>query len=224
MSANGASDETTPSKFLQLPGEIRNNIYQDAYEDLNEDALTNWALCTARVSRSWYNEAMPIIVSGFKHSVFIRFNNFWNETGFRITKGKAPRGMVRYIKHLELKISIEHEGHPDLAAQILELETNLRKVVITLLHVEARLESLTVDIEEAEEDGRHEALSPTHVFELLDCLRELRVTKDVQITGLVNNHTEYLQYIKNSMLLPEAHEKSQIIQKKKTVLGMCLDI
>lgn len=40
--------------------------------------------------------------------------------------------MVRYVENLELKISIEHEGHPDLAAQILELETNLRKVVITV--------------------------------------------------------------------------------------------
>lgn len=41
--------------------------------------------------------------------------------------------MVRYIKNLEVTISIEHEGHPDLAAQILELETNLQKILITLV-------------------------------------------------------------------------------------------
>lgn len=227
MLAQGAS-EPSASKILRLPGEIRNKIYQDTYEDLDEDVVADWALNSSKVSRNWYNEAMPTIVSGLHHSIYIRFDNVWNETNFQITNGKAPRGMVRYIKHLEVTISIEHEGHPDLAAQILELETNLRKVAITLVHGEARLESLTIKIEEGGEVDRRQALNPTHVFELLDSLREIRVTKDVQITGLVNDHSEYLQSIKNSMLLPEASDpsyaESQVIKDKKIILGICLDI
>lgn len=70
--------------------------------------------------------------------------------------------MVRYIKHLELNISIQHESHPDLAAQINELETNLRKVVNTLVHAVARLESLSIDIDEGGVDCRN--LSAQHPY------------------------------------------------------------
>lgn len=224
------STKTTPelsaSRFLQLPGEIRNLVFQYIYEELEGDD-DKWAFDTLKVSRSWYNETMPVIVSNLHHIVMVRFNSVWNLTEFQVTKGKAPRGMVRYVKHLGLKISIEHDSHPDLSAQINELETNLRKLVMTLAHAEARLESLSIDIDEGGDNCR-EALSPTHVFELLDSLRELRVTKDIQITGLINDHSEYLESIKNVMLLPEASGpslyESQIIQDKKTIMGMCLDI
>lgn len=173
MIASGLS----ASRFLQLPGEIRNLIYQLIYEELKEDD-EKWALGILKVSRSLYYEAMPVIVSDLHHIIMVRFNSLWNITEFQIMKRKVPGGVVRYVKHLVLKISIEHDSHPDLSAQINELETNLRKVVMTLVHAEVRLESLFIDIDEGEAHCR-EALSSTHVFELLDSLRELRVTKDI---------------------------------------------
>lgn len=54
------------------------------------------------------------------------------------------------------------------------------------------------------------------------------MTKYIQVTGFVNDHNEYSESIKNSMLLTEAsgpsHNESQIIQDKKNILGRCLDI
>lgn len=40
MLAQGAS-EPSASNILRLPGEIRNKIYQDTYEDLNEDVVAD---------------------------------------------------------------------------------------------------------------------------------------------------------------------------------------
>lgn len=222
MSAMIASGLST-SRFLQLPGEIRNMIYQFVYDGLNEEDTLN----ILKVSRSWYNEVLPVIVSDLYHIFMIRFNSLWNLTDFQIMKKKAPEGILRHVKHLQLRISIEHESHPDLPSQINELETNLRRVVMTLVHAGARLESLYIDIDEGEDDDR-EALGSTLVFELLDNLRGLHVTKDVLITGLVNDHSEYLEYIKYSMLLQEtsglSYHEFQITPDKKPTLGMCLDI
>lgn len=90
MSANGAGG-TTPSRFFLLHGEIRNSMYQNTFEESNEDTVVKWALDSARVSHDWYNEAMPVIVSSFQHSLFIRFNNVWGQTGFQMTKGKGTK-------------------------------------------------------------------------------------------------------------------------------------
>lgn len=225
MSSMIASDLPT-SRFLQLPREILNMIYQLVYDGLKDDDEKS-TLNILKVSRSWYNEILPVIVSDLYHIIMIRFNSLWNLTDFQIMKKKAPGGIMRYVKHLQLRVSIEHESHPDLPAQINELETNLRRVVMTLVHAGVRLESLYIDIDEGEDNCR-EALCSTHVFELLDNLRELHVTNDVLITGLINDHSEYLEYIKYSMLVPEtsglSYHEFQITPDKKPTLGMCLDI
>lgn len=201
-------------------------IYHFVYDGLKEED-EKWALNLLKVSRSWYLEFMPVIVSGLYHIFMIRFNSIWNLTDFQLMKIIAPKGIMRYVKNLQLRISIEHESHPDLHAQINEIETNLRRVVMTLADDGVKLESLWIDIDEGEEDSR-EALGSTHVFELLDSLRELRVKKDIQITGLVNDHSEYLEIIKYSMLLPEAsglsYHEFQTVQDKRPTLGICLDI
>ena len=225
MSTMITTDLST-SGFLQLPGEVRTIIYRLVFDGLKEDD-EQWAINLLKISRSWYNEAMPVIVSNLHHNIVIRFNSIWNQTEFQIMKRKVPSGMIRYVKNLTLTISIEHESHPDLPAQINELETNLHRIVMTLVQAEIRLENLFIHIDEDEKNSR-EALGSSHVFQLLENLRELRVTKDVQITGLLNDHNDYLEVIKYSMLLPEASGLSyhpfKIIQDKKPILGMCLDM
>lgn len=221
--------KTATSKFFQLPTEIRNQVFKDLYEELtiSDDNLSDWALKISKVSRNWYNESMPIIVPGLLNSLMVQFDKITQSTRFKITRGNGPREMVRYVKHLRLEIPIEWPSHPDISAQILEIETNLRKLVITLIHTEAKLETLSIEIDEGQEFDRREALNSTHVLELLDNLRELRVTKEVKITGFTNEHTDYLHDIQNSMLLPEAsgpsYNDSKIIQSRKNILGICLD-
>lgn len=69
--------ELSVSRFLQLPREIRNLVFQYIYEELKGDD-DKWAFDTLKVSCSWYNETMPVIVSNLHHIVMARFNSVWN--------------------------------------------------------------------------------------------------------------------------------------------------
>lgn len=60
--------------FLQLPGEVRTIVYHLIYDGLKEDD-EQWAINSLKISRSWYNEAMLIIVSNVHHTITIRFNS-----------------------------------------------------------------------------------------------------------------------------------------------------
>lgn len=66
--------ELSTSKLLQLLREIRNLIHVLTYEELKEDD-NKWALDTSKVSRNWFNDFTPLIVSSLHHSVMVRFNS-----------------------------------------------------------------------------------------------------------------------------------------------------
>lgn len=57
-------------RFLQLPGKIQNLIYQCIYNEFKENN-NKLAFDTFKVSRSWYNKIILLIVLSLNYTIMV---------------------------------------------------------------------------------------------------------------------------------------------------------
>lgn len=82
---------------------------------------------------------MPILWEKTRHELIISYCGCYSLNNLEFFK---------YIKHISIFIYVDHHCHPDLIAQGLELDLNLRKVIMTLINKEVWLETLKIDIKD----------------------------------------------------------------------------
>lgn len=74
----------------------------------------------------------------------------------------------------------------------------------------------------------NEKLSPVEVIELLDGLRDLRLGKWVNITGLPADVEKYIQELKGAMVNPEriasANGGKELLWSRKNAISICVDL
>lgn len=210
--------------FKKLPAELRNLIYvmifkRSRYE---KDAPRGLSPSALRTCRQFYSEAAGFLYACNKHTISVDPDMAIYHAVPRIPSQFISSRNIGMIQRLELVLLLQEEGQSGRISMknITSAEANLRGICLALSSSGAVLRDLTVRV------GNGVMLSPKAAFELLDTLKELRVSGSARVLGMEKceweETRELVQDIKDEMLAPDVVDgdgRSQL-----TIRCMCQDL
>lgn len=210
--------------FSKLPAELRNLIYIMIFKRTHygKDVPRGLSPSALRTCRQFYSEAVGFLYACNRHMISVDPDMAIYHAVPRIPSQFISSRNIGMIQRLELVLLLQEEGQSCRISMkdITSAEANLRGICLAVSSSGAVLSNLTVRV------GNGAMLSPKAAFELLDTLKELRVSGSARVLGMEKceweETKELVQDIKHEMLAPDVVDgdgRSQL-----TIRCMCQDL